>query len=320
MRKFMKWCAIIALILLLLGLAMAVVAGSMEGTAKVNELVESVTGGRVHLNLEPSSNWGITIGEDDWMNTGVLYDIDENMIFDNDYDVFKGDVEKFALGNNVKNLDIEAGGCAFYFKTSDDDNFYVEAKETGKFQCYVKNDTLYVKTTRTVSDWDDYDDCEIILSIPGDCKFEEVDVELGAGLLEMADVAAKEMDLEVGAGQIKADYMQADTCDIEVGMGEIIVEDMQVTKVNAEVGMGHLQLDGTILGDVSAECSMGAIEMNLTGSAEEFNYTVEAAMGNVTIDGESYSGLSQDQVIKNSADKNMNVECAMGDIQVMFEE
>lgn len=320
MKKFMKGCAIAALILLLLGLAMAFIAGSVEGTSKVNELVESVTGGRVQLNLEPSDNWGITIGESDWMDSEALYDIDENMIFENGYDIFTGDVEKYSLGNNAKKLDVEAGGCAFYFKTSDDENFYAEAKETGKFQCFIKNDTLYVKTTRTVSDWDNYDECEITLYIPEGCVFEHADIELGAGLLDMGYILTNEMELEVGAGQMKADYLQADTCDIEVGMGEIIVNDMQVTKVNAEVGMGHLQLDGTIQGDVSAECSMGAIDLNLSGSEQDFNYTVEAAMGNVTIAGESFSGLTQDQMIKNNADKNMNVECAMGNIQVAFED
>lgn len=319
MKKFMKGCAITALILLVLGFALSIVAGNVEGTSGVDEIVESVTNGLVHLNLGTDERWGVSIDGDDWIQSEALYDIDDSMIFDNDYDVFNGDVEKYALGSNVSKMDIEAGGCAIYFKTSDDDNFYVEAKDAGKFQCFVKSDTLFVKTTRTaVDDWDEFDDCEIILYIPANYSFEHVDVELGAGLLEMGDIATNEMDLEVGAGQITMKYLQAGQCDIEVGMGEIIVDDMLVNNVNTEVGMGHLQMGGIVQGDADVECSMGAIEMFLKGSETDFNYTMEAAMGNVTVGDESYSGLTDEKTVKNGADKNMSIECAMGNILVEF--
>lgn len=302
MKKFMKWCAVIALILLLIGLAMAFIAGSQ-------------------LNLNPEDNFGVTNGENswfNWMNSKPLYDIDDEVIFEDGYEVFTGDVEKYAVGSGVDSMDIKAGGCAFYCKASDDGNFYVEAEGAGKFQCYILDDVLYVKTFHAATDWKHNNDSEIVLYVPKGYSFEKVDVNLGAGLLELADVAATEMNLEVGAGQILAERIQMHKCGIEVGMGEIILEEIEADTVDAEVGMGHLEVDGAVYGDINASCAMGAIELKLTGTAEEFNYTVEAAMGNVTIDGASYTGLAQDKIIGNHAGKNMNVECSMGDIQVEF--
>lgn len=321
MKKFMKWSAVTALILLLIGLAMAFLAGSVEGVLGVNELVETVTGGRIHLDLNPAGNWGLTIGQNSQLfgkNSKALYPIEENMIFEDGYDIFSGDIKKYAVGSGVDSMDIRAGGCAFYCKTSEDGNFYVEAEDAGKFQCFIRDNILYVKTIRAVTESSPYHDCEIILYIPQDYSFEKVDVNLGAGLLEMSGIAATEINLEVGAGQILADCLQAQNCDIEVGMGEIILEDIEANTLDAEVGMGHLEVEGTVLGDIHAKCSMGAAELKLTGTAEEFNYTVEAAMGNVTIDGASYSGLTQDKSIDNRADKNIKMECSMGDIQVEF--
>lgn len=320
MKKFMKGCAITALILLILGFVAAIVAGTVEGANSINDIVKSVTDDKVNINLGNGEGWGITLNGEDLLNDQIHYDITDNMIFDGDFNIFQGDVEKYAVGSDVRKLDIEAGGCAFYFENSEDSNFYIEAKNTGKFQCFVKNDTLYVKTTKTVTDWDDYDECEITLYFPADYRFEKVDVELGAGLLEMEAIATDEMDMEVGAGQITIEYLQTDKCNIEVGMGEILVDDMQVTKMNAEVGMGHLMMNGTIWGDVDAECSMGAMELTLTGSEKDFNYAIEAAMGNISVDGDDYSGVGQEQTIRNSANKNMNLECAMGNIEVDFEE
>lgn len=320
MKKFMKVCAITALILLVLGFVMAIVVGVVGGTAGINEVVESVTDGKMQINLGNGDGFGISINGEEWVNDEFHYEITDNMIFESGYSVLGGDVEKYAVGSNVTKLNIEAGGCVFYFEESEDSNFYVEAKEAGKFQCFIKNDTLYVKTTRTVIDWEDYDECEITLYIPEAYSFEKVTVELGAGYLEMDNMFANEVDLEVGAGQIIADYLQAEKCDIEVGMGEILVHDMQVTIMNAEVGMGHLLLKGTLLGDVNAECAMGAMELNLTGSEAEFNYAIETAMGNISVEGVDYSGVGQEKTIKNGAGKTMNLECAMGNIEVDFEE
>ena len=315
MKKFMKVCGITALILFILGLVLALVAGTTAGAKSISEIVESVTRGKVHVNLGGPDDWGIYINEGD---SDILYDIDETKLFDDDYEIFRGDVDKFAVGSDISRLDIEARGCAFYLEPSEDNNFYIASAGNGKFQCYIKNNTLYVKTSHTLTKWNDYGDFEITLYIPADYRFAQAEVELGAGYLGVPELLANEVELTVGAGQIEVDRLVADTCDIEVGMGEILLENVQVTEMDAEAGMGHLWLEGTILGDVNAECAMGSIEMNLSGREEEFNYTLEAAMGSVTIGNEDYSGLAHDKAVRNSADKTMTIECAMGSIEVNF--
>ncbi len=322
MKRFMKGCAITALIFLVLGFSMVIAAGTVEGANTISEVVQSVTNGKVHLNFgsDNGEDWGFFIDEGNWEEAEILYDIDDNMLFDDDYEIWHGDIEKYAIGSHIKKMDIEAGGCAFYFEESEDDNFYIEATGVNKLQCYVKSDILYVKASHTLKDWEDYDEFEIILYIPKEYRFEQVEVELGAGLLEVEEIASNKMNLQVGAGQITVDYLVTEDCEIEVGMGEIVVDDMQITKMNAEVGMGHLMMGGTILGDVNAECSMGSMELELTGKEADFNYTLETAMGNVTIGDTDYSGLAQEKTVENSANKNMAIECAMGNLEVHFED
>ncbi len=320
MKKFMKACVIIALILLIVGVVMAFVGSSAEGTDKVSELVESVTGGKIQLELGNGS-WGIFSGEDDWEAPGALFDIDDNTMFDKDYETLENNVEKYAVGTGVSKLDIEVGGCAFYFEESGDNQFYVEAKNAGKFQCFIKGDTLYVKSSRTtVDDWSEITEGEIRLYIPANYTFEEMDVELGAGLLQMQKANATDMELNVGAGRIVIGELLAGKCSAEVGMGEIMVENMTVSDVEAEVGMGNLKMAGTIQGNVDAECSMGAITFTLTGKEEAFNYNLEAAMGNISLNGTEYSGMTQDKTIQNGASKHMNIECSMGNIEIDFAE
>ena len=315
MGKFMKGCAITALILIVLGAVMAVTAGALKGTAEIGQVVESVTGGRIHFN---PYGWGVFINDNDWDG---FYHIEDNTIFDAAYDILRGNVEKSVAGDNINSLDIEVGGCQFEFQPSGDSNFYVEAKNTGKFQCYEKGNTLYIKSTRSINRWQDWKNCEIILYVPEDYFYDKVEIELGAGLLVIGDLMADKADLTVGAGQITVEYLQADTCSIEVGMGEADVNDMQINEADVEVGMGRLYMYGSILKELNAECSMGSIEMDLEGSEEDFNYGLEAAMGNVTIGHNDYSGIAIEKNKKNHthhAQKDMDIECAMGDNEVSF--
>lgn len=322
MKKFMKVCAIIALILVLVGLALGIAGSTAKGRNTISEVVENVTGGRVRINLNPTDrNWGITIGDDIFDSLDeVNYDIKDSVSFDSNYPVLSGDIDKYSLEGTVANLEIEAGGCSFRVKESEDDSFYVEAKGVGKFQTYVENETLYMKTTTVARQWSEISGSKITLYVPANCNFGEIKINLGAGVLEFPNLHAENAALEVGAGQIEADGAEVQRLEINVGMGQIRLTDMNVTDLTAEVGMGELVAKGAVNGNVDAECSMGNLELRIAGKQEDFNYELSGAMGNLTLDGKSYSGFSQEKSIDNGAAKKMELDCSMGNVTVKFEK
>ena len=63
---------------------------------------------------------------------------------------------------------------------------------------------------------------------------------------------------------------------------------------------------------------MGNVEMKLEGGEKDFNYRLEGSMGNIDLGRESYSGFSNEVVLNNGADKEMQVECSMGNISIRF--
>jgi len=315
MKKFMKGCAITALILVILGFVMVIVPINIVGTTAVHDVVSAVTDGKIEINLGNEDGFGIFLNDKSLLKEEVKFNINDKMIFENGYEIYTGDVDKYSVGSDVRTLDIAAGGCEFLLEESEDENFYIKATTIGKFQCYLKDSALYVKASQIMDN-----SGKIVLYVPAAYEFESVDVELGAGLLEMDVLIADEVDFEVGAGQITMNLLRADDCDIQVGMGEILVEDMQVTNVNAEVGMGHLMMNGSVFGDIKSECAMGSMEMYLSGREEDFDYTFAAAMGNVTVNGRNYSGLAQEKKVDNGAGKSIKLECLMGNVLVEFEE
>lgn len=319
MKKFMKGCAITALIFLALGITLAAAAGTVRGRATIARVVETVTGGRVTVNFDNFINWGIQLGDNisgSLPDTG--YSIDDAASFDLRYDIMSGDIEKFCLGEGVEALKIEAGGCLFNTRSSGDDCFYVTASDSGKFQAYLENGTLYIRTTTSSRAWNNWNNCKVTLYVPENYHYREAEIELGAGELEFESLNADKVSLGVGAGQITANGLKADSLEMKIGMGQIDMKDVNVKELKVEIGMGSLMVEGAIEGNVDANCSMGNMDLKITGSQQDFNYKLDGAMGNIDLGSESYSGLGVSKRIDNGAQKNMEIECAAGNITINF--
>lgn len=246
------------------------------------------------------------------------FDIDEYIVFNDSYEVMNGDVEKFAIGSSIADLNLKVGGAAFRVKESDDNQYYVEAEDVSKFQAYVEGECLYIKTLK--SSVDGIDDSKVTLYVPAGVQLKSLWAELGAGQIILENINAARQDITVGAGQITIKDMQAQTMTVEVGMGELVATDVTVDTLNAEVGMGHMLLKGAINKEANIECAMGSVEVECQGEKDDFNYEIDGALGEVVIGNRQYAGVTQEQKINNNASKDMKLECAMGSLVIDFED
>lgn len=317
-----------AAVLCLSGLLLAIAGGTARGSAAISEVVRKVTGGRVTVNFDDVKDWGVMIHDKiesidsvtitDW---GVNYDINDRSMFAHSQKIYKGDVSRYCLGTDVENLDVEVGGCILETKTSKDDSFYIEVNKAYKFQGYVEDDTLYIKASNGAKTWNKMGSCTITLYVPRDFRFETVDIEMGAGVLEFSDLCAGEyISLEVGAGQIVIDNIRSDELKLEIGAGEVKLKNMEVyEELSAEVGMGNFEAKGVVMGEADIQCSMGNVDLELAGSEQNYDYSIECAMGNIDLGNRSYSGLAKEMSINNNAGVTIELQCAMGNITVTFD-
>ncbi|MCM1188788.1 MAG: DUF4097 domain-containing protein [bacterium] len=343
MKRFMKGCAVTALILLIAGLILGVAAGSFREKGSIAETVRRVTGGRVRINLGfgAGEDWGITWGEDLFGGEDdVNYEIEDSVNFDSHHEIHQGNVEKYALEGTAEKLQIEVGACTLSVEDSGDDSFYVEGENVGKLQAYVESGTLYLRSSvkGSVKSWSELGGARITLYVPEGCSFQEAEINVGAGIFSFPRLHAEEASVNVGAGKITLTGVEAARLKIEVGAGQAELTDMKVTELEVEVGMGEFAGDGEIERRVSAECSMGNLDLCVVGRQEDFNYEISSAMGRVTLgayrgDGhhgeehheddhhsQSYGGFSAGRSIDNGADKDMELSCSMGNVTVSFRE
>ncbi|MCH5342875.1 MAG: hypothetical protein J1E64_02460 [Acetatifactor sp.] len=317
MSKFMKVCALLALVLIAAGVLLGEVSQFVHGgPVSLGELADSVTHGQSDSRL---GEWGSNIiNELDQVN----YNINDKIMFDSDHEVLSGDVDRYALesSEDVHGLDIEVGGCVLTLKSSGDNMCYVEADNAGRFQAYVEGDTLYLKSLTSTNRWTKVGNRQITLYIPDAILWDEISIGLGAGRLEFGKLTAEEISLEVGAGQIVGELFCVGELNIDVGAGSVELADAQVRHLEADVSMGSLTYAGDITSEAELECSMGNIEMDLVGTEKDYDYELQGTMGGLIVGGQDYSGLGNRKVQDNGAAKRIAAECSMGNIEIRFRD
>lgn len=348
MKKFMKGCAIAAVIMLALGFVITTVTVGIHGTISIGDLVNAATHGRIQEDDEHWKAWEnrlanrfanrfaggfvyhwlnfVTGGFENGMESlaydfGDGYHIYDNFIFDDLYETYSGDISKLEVGSSsVKNLDLELGGCTFDIVQSPDTRFYVDCTGNGKgkMQAYQSEDgTLHLKMVRSNNYWKDIYNSQVTLYVPANYKFTRVEANLGGGTMYLGTLQADQVELILGAGEAMVDNIIANTLELSAGAGNINIDDMTVNTVKGTVDAGSVYLYGRARDFVGMECNAGYAYMELDAREKDYNYQLYSNMGNISINGRDNWPFG-DTIISHSSDKNINIQCSVGSVDLVF--
>ncbi len=331
MKKFTKVCLITALILFLIGCAMAWGFGVMGGYRQLEQM-EQIAGIPFQFGYDDGDFRFGFFRDEDWEN-GETIPIGEKKKLD----ISAGD---------LKELNLWLGACNLNIEKSEDENVWIAmGGNTDRIHYRIDGGTLEIEDKgqygfRSFIRGELSRNRVVNLYLPEDIVLDTVDIGFGAGQIDSIPLAARQIDVEAGAGVCRFREIEADTlnlsigagkmnidrinvreADVEVGAGEFVADEMNISGyIDLNVGMGNVNLYGTIEGDMDAECGMGSLAILLTGSQEDHNYVVECSMGDTTIGDSSYSGLANEKTIANNSSSDFDIECSMGSVVIVFEE
>lgn len=310
MKKFITFCFVIAMVLIIVGSALYML-GRKDGRQEMDELLSEIGGDWV--------NWDNQVIDSLGFDTGT-YDINESSMFSDDYVVWNGDVDmQMICQGSISELNLEIGGSMMEIKNSDDGNAYIEGENVGKMQAYAEGGVLYVKSVRPSNLLDEIKNSTITLYLPEDTtSLQLLDVSLGAGQLKLKHLAVQNIAASIGAGQLLMEDMDLGTLKLSLGAGELRADDVTVESLEASIGAGNMEFSGGIYKSAEISCSMGNVSMDLEGDKEDFNYQLSCVAGNMDIDGEHFAGAAMDRSIDNGAAKTMEIDCSMGNVEVDF--
>lgn len=230
--------------------------------------------------------------------------------------------EVIAGADQIENLRIDFRGGALHLLSSEDNQVHIITtgqQSEFKFTCYMEDDTLILKDGRN-NRIANYNNRHVYLALPKNMVFDNAQISVGGGLLTVESIQAEDISISVGAGQVVLGSIYAEVAALDIGAGEMLVNRGVVEDVELDIGAGHGVYVGTIYCDLNVECKMGAAELVLTGSSTEHNYHIDAAVGSVMVDQESYSGVGFSQNIENAADSDFYLNNSMGTIKLEFAE
>lgn len=183
-----------------------------------------------------------------------------------------------------------------------------------RFASFVRNGELKIQEEKIWS-WNNNPAGHITLYIPEDMDLKELDIDNGAGKVEINGINARKIDLDHGAGVIEISNSKFDKADIDGGAGRIDIASSVLNNMKLNAGVGKVTIKSEITGDSTIDCGVGGVDLLLKGSKEDYKITAEKGIGNLKIEGKS---ISNEETYGEGRNR-IKVEGGIGSIDINFE-
>ncbi len=153
----------------------------------------------------------------------------------------------------------------------------------------------------------------LTIYIPEDLELRFLEIDLGAGKLDMDNITAREFELDEGAGTINITNSKFDKTSISGGAGKMEIKNSTLKDLELETGVGSTYISGSILGKSEIECGVGSINLDLDNSQDDYTLLVEKGLGSIKINGDDVSSGT-----KGHGTNSLSIEGGVGSINIDF--
>lgn len=225
---------------------------------------------------------------------GAVYsDIDFHFPFDDLMDF----VEEF---NDVNNLKIEADTGNIEIIEYEGTNVKVDAKNvSSKIKLEQTGDTLVIENSIRLLGFGN-NASKIQVYVPRDYQFTNIDVDVDAGSIKVANLKSEQVEINVDAGMFEAQSLIS-------------------TYTKVDVDVGKARIDSLDCPESEFECDAGSIWATMTGSEADYSYSVNCDLGSLKVGGYDCEGIS-DKYRHQGGNRKIKADCDIGKIIIEMEE
>lgn len=232
-------------------------------------------------------------------------------IFDgNDSEVLEDVLELVEIEDNINVLDVSVTSSNILIKVGDTfkidtDNKYIDCKQDGK----------KVKVTEKKHSLFNSDNSKLVIYIPSDMTLDDVEIDSGAGKIDVDKLSVRNLNLNLGAGSVNIDNLMVfNSASIDGGAGETVIKNSDINNLELDMGVGRFSITATILGNSDIDHGVGEAIINLLGDAVEYQINVSKGLGSVSVDGKN---INNNSIIGNGMNK-IDLDCGVGSVVVNF--
>lgn len=213
---------------------------------------------------------------------------------------------------NVISLDIDIKFSNLTIKNGD--KFLVESNNKNIKYKY-NNSSLEVEEIK-YNLFNNSDVGEVIITIPSNIRLDSVDIDNGAGRLNIENINANKFNLDLGAGVTIIDNIIVDSADIDSGAGKFIIKFGKINNLDFDMGAGTAEITSIITGNNQINSGVGNLKLNLIDNIENYKIKINKSIGKVEIDNKEVS----DNEIVGTGLNFINISGGIGTITVNFME
>ena len=197
--------------------------------------------------------------------------------------------------NNISDLKIKIG--AANVKIMEGDSFKIEGK-INKVSIVEKNNTLYIEDENKINIFGKNNN-QIIVYVPNEYEFKNVEMEIGAGQIDIDKINIKnKFDLKIGGGLAILNNVLCEDAKIECGAG----------KIEGNISANNIDI----------ECGAGNTELKLEGSKDEYNYDLDVGVGRIKVGDVTINSADKKEMRNTNENRSIKVDCGTGNVNIEF--
>ena len=193
--------------------------------------------------------------------------------------------EYTTISNNVNNIE------SFKIDISNDN---IEIKEGEKFEVktndpdvkfYHENSKVKIKTDKTFS-WHLSNSSRgtIIIYLPNESNISELDLNLGAGKIDIDKIFVEILLMDLGAGTMTAKEINVyEKATINGGAGNINIYSGTINNLNLKLGAGNASIESDLTGSNTLTTGVGKLNLSLSRSKDNYGFDINKGLGNITL-------------------------------------
>ena len=195
--------------------------------------------------------------------------------------------DRFEVRSNLKNLKVNvSGGC-----------LKIEEKTKIKIDAFGNG----------------YNDAYLEITLPSDFVFGKVDIDTGAGKVDIERLFAEKIEMSLGAGQVTVEELSASAyADIDGGAGQLNIHGGTLKNLDFDMGLGELNFTASLLGECDFDMGVGRANLTLLGSPDDYRIEFSKGLGSIDFNGDD---IENGQIIGNG-DTKIDIDGGIGAINV----
>ena len=241
--------------------------------------------------------------------SGIMYGIlAVTNVFSNDDDAILENLKELPVTSNALILDVEVGSASIIIKQGErlrveTNNKYIRLEENG--------DRLSI--TEKKHNWVGNKNSELVIYIPENYTFDDVNFETGAGRIDIYSLTTKSLDFDLGAGEVIIDNLDvANEASIEGGAGKVSILNGSMNNLELDMGVGEVSITSKITGNSNINAGVGKMVLKLLDS--DYKIKIDKGIGNATVNNEKVVDSSYYGSGKNIID----IDGGVGNIEVSY--